>query len=169
VSEEKPTSLTAQEWGIPKAEWGEGPWQHEPDRVEFKHVGLPCLMVRGPMGSWCGYVAVSPGHPFHGKDYDTPDVEAHGGLTYASQCAGHICHVPEPGEPDDVWWFGFDTGHCWDIMPAMSARLKQLKVELPSFPPHTGNPLDGITQYRDMNYVRAEVERLAEQLAKVNL
>lgn len=145
---------------LSKAEWGPGPWQDEPDRVEFKHAGLPCLLNRGHLGNWCGYVAVPPGHPLHGHGYDDADVDVHGGLTYAGACQGHICHVPEPGEPDDVWWFGFDCGHCWDLSPAVNATMRKLgsrawrEIEL-----------DDV--YRDLPYVRRETESLAEQLAGV--
>jgi hypothetical protein len=132
-----------------KAAWGEGPWQTEPDRVEFEHSGLPCLLVRGPLGGWCGYAAVPPGHPLHGTPYNDVDVEVHGGLTYADRCQGHICHVPKPGEPDEVWWLGFDCGHYTDLLPGMTKyNFNQ----------------DGT--YRDVDYVRAETERLAEQLAE---
>lgn len=39
---------------IDKSAWGPGPWQDEPDRVEWEHAGLPCLMVRSrDLGQWC--------------------------------------------------------------------------------------------------------------------
>jgi hypothetical protein len=114
---------------IDKSKWGPGPWQDEPDRVLFEAHGFPCLIVRVPhSGHLCGYVAVPPGHPWHGKGYDdvrTKDGEwpdAHGGLTYAGACSGTICHVPKPGEPDDVWWLGFDHAHCGDSSPFDSMR-----------------------------------------------
>ncbi len=28
---------------LPKPAWGPGPWQAEPDRVEWTHAALPCL------------------------------------------------------------------------------------------------------------------------------
>lgn len=100
-----------------RSSWGPGPWDGEPDKVSWTDpaTGRPCLAVRNPVGAWCGYVAVDPGHPLHGQDYDVPDVVVHGGLTYAAYCregateAEGICHVPRPGQPHDVWWFGFDT------------------------------------------------------------
>src|SRR5438067_12443361 len=113
-----------------KRKWGPGPWQDEPDRVDFEHAGLPCLILRGPVGAWCGYAAVPPGHPLHGKgyselyDYETEsgiDIRVHGGLTYAGACSGDICHVPRLGEPDDVWWFGFDCSHAGDLAPESEA------------------------------------------------
>lgn len=72
------------------------------------------------MGTLCGYVAVPPSHPWHGVPYDNIDVSTHGGLTYSDSCDddGPICHVPSPGESDEVWWVGFDCGHCYDVMPA---------------------------------------------------
>jgi hypothetical protein len=152
---------------IDKSAWGDGPWQTEPDRVEWEHAGLPCLALRSEMGgNWCGYAAVLPGHPLHGTFDDDLDVHVHGGLTYANRCDGErICHVPKPGEPDDVWWFGFDCGHAWDIMPAMDARTRaygQRPIhEL--FPEGPGELLR--TMYRTLDYVQAETNRLAEQLA----
>jgi hypothetical protein len=146
-----------------KSTWGDGPWQTEPDRVEWRHAGLPCLALRGPHGNWCGYAAVPPGHPLHGKTYDAPDVEVHGGLTYADACAGAICHVAPPGEPDDVWWFGFDCGHCFDVMPGMNARLRAMG--------HNDDWLDNDllqATYRPFAYVEAEINRLADQLAALH-
>lgn len=131
------------------AAWGQGPWDDEPDRVDFEHAGRRCLMLRNlRLGHWCGYVAVPPGHPYYGKDYDGLDVEVHGGLTYADACAGDICHKAKPGEPDDLWWLGFDCGHFLDLVPFRhDSDLPEKEI------------------YRDVAYVRAECERLAEQLA----
>lgn len=160
---------------VDKSTWGDGPWQTEPDRIEWEHAGRPCLMVRNDrQGFWCGYAAVDPGHPFHGKHYDVPDAEVHGGLTYADACGGHVCHIPKPGQPDDVWWFGFDCGHYMDVAPAMEALLRELRSKEPvvanvvepmlkpsSDPWH--NPC-----YRTVAYVQAETNRLAEFLAGVD-
>lgn len=135
-----------------------GPWQTEPDREEFKHAGLDCLIQRGPMGAWCGYVAVTPTHKWYGRPYSTycegsdddPNVviNVHGGLTYSEFCGGSICHKTE-GD-DKAWWFGFDCGHAWDVIPSWEATL--------SMP-------DSV--YRDVDYVRNETKRLAEQLAAI--
>ena len=144
---------------IDKSTWGDGPWQTEPDRVEWVHAGLPCLALRNRLGNWCGYAAVPPGHALHGKHYDDVDVDAHGGLTYSDGCDGaRICHVPAPGEPADVWWFGFDCAHLGDISPGMDAyaRLR-------------GRPPLRFTEdsYKDLAYVQAETNSLAKQLAEV--
>ncbi len=72
----------------------EGPWESEPDRAQWvTKAGFHGLALRGPMGSWCGYVAVPAGHPWHGKDYQDEalaDVEVHGGLTFAETCQGRV-------------------------------------------------------------------------------
>ena len=135
---------------VDRSRFGRGPWDHEPeDRIEWRgEHGRPCLMVRSPMGAWCGYVAVEPGHPWHGKAHtELPEVEAHGGLSYHGPCVegGAICHVPADGEPDDVWWLGFDCAHSWDVVPSMAGFAS------------------ADSSYRDITEVRYEVERLADQ------
>lgn len=74
-----------------KSSWGAGPWQDEPDKKQWLDAttGLPCLIVRNvhASGVLCGYVGVPRGHPYYEKDYsDTPDLDVHGGLTYADKC-----------------------------------------------------------------------------------
>lgn len=131
--------------------WPKGPWDGEPDRVDFISHGLSCLLLRGPVGSWCGYVGVPEEHPAFGKDYEHIDVNIHGGLTYAAECRGHICHKPEPGMPEKVWWLGFDTAHCGDLSPGMLRHF---------------NGFDSDT-YKDVKYVEQETLELAEQLAEM--
>jgi hypothetical protein len=140
------------------AEFGEGPWLEEPDREEFRAQGLPCIIRRHKeLGFLCGYVAVPPGHPLHGMDcqaaYALARLRAHGdAVTYAQPCADDICHVPRPGEPDDVWWFGFHCGYGWDCIPQHGPWLgREPRLE----------------EYRDLAYVRSECEALALQLAAV--
>lgn len=137
-----------------------GPWHDEPDRVEFEHEGFPCLLLRN--SAWCGYVGVPPGHPWHGKNYDdvrTADGDwpsVHGGLTYSAACHGRICHVPKPGETDDVWWLGFDCAHSGDLV-AFDLYAEPLLPHEKSFyglSPDT---------YRNVDYVRRETECLAAQ------
>lgn len=149
------------EWRSPKygarerKQWGSGPWEHEPDHVQFKAHGFACMLHRNPMGAWCGYVGVPASHPYYEKDWDqVPDIDVHGGLTYAGKCQGELCHVPEPGEPDDIWWLGFDCSHCYDETPALSSRLKRFQA--------ASDLVFGI--YRDEAYVTDETTRLAQQL-----
>lgn len=127
--------------------WPAGPWDGEPDRVEFRHAGFPCLIVRQSMGHLCGYVGVPLGHPWHGKGYDDVPARAHGGLTYAEECGGEVCHVPAPGEPEDLWWLGFDCAHAGDLQPGA--------MRFYAYP--------GGEAYKTVDYVRAEALALATQ------
>lgn len=149
-----------------KRSWGPGPWQDEPDKEQYtdEATGLPCLVKRNRSGSLCGYVGVSESHPWFGKGYGEIDAEVHGGLTFSDFCqegdeAHTICHIPGPGEPDRVWWLGFDCAHHMDLSPAMSARSAELGFSRASAP-------CGET-YRTVGYVKAECAGLAAQIAAV--
>lgn len=142
-----------------RAEWGDGPWQHEPDKLQWKDeaTGLPCLIVRSPIGSLCGYVGVYSGHALYEKNYNDVNLDAHGGLTFSDHCheGGSICHLPEPGEPEP-WWFGFDTAHAGDFVPSM----RRFMMDMPKWRGEED-------RYRDVAYVREEVRLLAQQLKAV--
>lgn len=134
---------------VDKTGWGDGPWTNEPDRVDFEHAGFACLILRHQsLGHFCGYVGVPETHPAYKKDYDDVNVEVHGGLTYADVCGGHVCHVPKPGMPDNVWWLGFDCAHSCDLSPGMMR-----------YGFHESDT------YRTVGYVKNQVESLANQLA----
>lgn len=141
---------------VDKSTWGPGPWQIEPDKLQFTDAatGLPCLIVRNHSGALCGYVGVVEGHPWFGKDYDDIDATVHGGLSFADLCAvdgddtKHICHVPDEGEPHRLYWFGFDCAHAWDLAPAYRSLLYMER---------------GDESYRDLAYVRREIQGLARQ------
>lgn len=156
-----------EEYQVEKTGWPDGPWMTEPDRVSWRtKAGLPGLAVRNHFGAWCGYAAVSPGHPDYEKDYDAVPVEVHGGLTYAEHCQGHICHVPEPGESEEAWWLGLDCCHAWDYSPGLEATVASAAGRAMRFPGADllGNGLFHET-YRDLTYIQGEVESLAQQLA----
>ncbi len=145
---------------IDKSSWGDGPWQDEPDKKQWQDVktGYPCLIVRGHSGALCGYVGVTDGHPLFQKDYDQPSISVHGGLTFGGFCQSGeteskgICHKPGPGEPDHVWWFGFDCAHSGDETPYIRSLF------LNKYFPYEH------TTYKDLKYVENEVRNLAAQL-----
>lgn len=211
---------------IDKSGWGEGPWQSEPDKMQWQHEAtrLPCLIVRGPMGALCGYVGISEAHPAHGLSYDgTPDeehraymeslraglrgkfgdheitkkaimdlperpkvtpigerlegIDVHGGLSFAggyierADPSSGICHVPAAGEPDTVWWFGFDCCHAFDLAPKLALHRKEMDALLPA-PPRLLADIERAhlkDVYRDIPYVQAEVASLAKQLAAIRV
>jgi hypothetical protein len=68
-----------------------------------------------------------------------------------------ICHLPAPGEPDHVWWLGFDCAHAGDFSPAYTRHGEHAI-------PCSWNA-SGYEEYRDQAYVQAEVRSLARQLA----
>lgn len=70
-------------------------------------------------------------------------LRAHGGITYSGH--GFSVKLMTPRNRR-VWWFGFDTAHYGDFVPKMASELSR-----------SG-------EYRDLEYVRKEVESLAEQL-----
>lgn len=165
---------------VDKTSWGDGPWQQEPDRAEWRDdaTGLACLARRSPGGgNWCGYVAVPPGHAWHGKDYDDieDEVDVHGGLTFCGPCMPHVCtggeqelrevvcHTPQAGEPDDVWWLGFDCHHFRDIAPAFQARMRELDIEIPGTAGFAHETYG--ESYKPLAYVRSECAHLAAQAA----
>lgn len=157
---------------MPKELWGDGPWQTEPDRLEWRDAfsGLPCLIVRNAVGALCGYVGVPPGHPWHGKNYDDVDAQAHGGLTYSAACDGPICHVPAPGEPADVWWLGFDCAHFMDLVPVSVAnrRSRPISFQMAAVERQWSKEAAQLgvqDTYRDIEYVKVECAYLALQAA----
>lgn len=161
-----------------RAKWPSGPWDGEPDKVQWKDeaTGLVCLANRHPRsGNWCGYVGVPPGHRLHGVGYEDvritppegtednwPDV--HGGLTFSDKCSESdapcrgICHIPAPGDPDDVWWLGFDCAHSGDASPDDYRREQEANG---AYPWGVGDKT-----YKSLGYVKAECRSLAAQIAR---
>lgn len=149
------------DYKVDKTGWDDGPWMTEPDRVQWTHAGFACLVLRHPRhGFFCGYVAIDVAHPFYGKHplrEDLP-IDTHRGLNYGAKCDGLICHVPEPGMPDDVWWLGFDLGHVWDIAPGLDARLERSL----GLQPIRSDIFK--QQYRTIDYAKRATEELADEL-----
>jgi len=124
-----PVDPTAFLW-CDRSLWPPGPWDGEPDFREFRHMGLPCIVCRGAMGGWCGYLGVPPGHVWHGKHQEEIDRSAAAEfpyeLSYASPCSLLICHTPAPGEPEDVWWMGFDLQRAGDYTPDVAMMMQRV-------------------------------------------
>jgi hypothetical protein len=149
---------------IDKSEWARGPWTDEPDAMQWSDpaTGLPCLIVRAALGNLCGYVGVTPGHPAYGVGWAKLNYTAHGGINFAESCSGEpgtgVCHLPSKGEPDKVWWIGFDCAHGFDVLP-FGATLAEGIVR------RTGRGGRGYDHtYKDIEYVKRQCARLAQQL-----
>lgn len=162
----KVAAVMVETW-IEKDNWGDGPWQTEPDRVLWRHNGIVCLALRHVRwGNWCAYVGVGPDHPYHRhSESDVPEAvqeAAHGGLTFAGECMDddrpmreRVCHVPEPGEADELWWFGFDCAHGFDLAPGMVAFEREH-----GFP----EPPSGYKTYKPLPWVKERITEMAEGL-----
>ncbi|WP_017602237.1 hypothetical protein [Nocardiopsis lucentensis] len=127
------------------------PWTTGLDRDQWtdKHTGLLCLAVRGPLGAWCGYVAVPTGHPWHGLAFhDLPRIDVHKGVNYAADGDEDI--TSGAGQPDGRWWIGFSCDHIGDLVPASYERMGELAQVMCE------------DTYRDLGYVRREINALAE-------
>lgn len=153
------------EFKIDRTNWTAGEWDDEPDRIEWREQGVPCLMSRNRMGAWCGYVGVTKKHKWHGQSYSVPydapedtdrsieAVSVHGGLTYSDSCRGHLCHIPVDGEDPDVWWLGFDCGHDGDLIPGIAAIMPKLPGLFRDY-----------ETYKNANYVKQEIKELVRQV-----
>ena len=111
-------------------------WETEPNHVEWTYAGYKCSIKRHPvMLHLCGYVTVPEGHICHSDDARSPTIES-------LRVHGGVTFAKN-GE------IGFDCAHCDDLVPLFIAQ----------------NPLwmRGNT-YRNITFVKAEVESLADQL-----
>ena len=169
------------EWSIPKKDWPPGPWHDEPDELKWvdPETGYSCLLLRGPSGSWCGFVGIPEGHPLYGVAYSEPAklpfllvlnllrINGHAFL-YREEavkgtatpenflsCHGGITYTSDSrgDDNDGRWWFGFDCAHAFDLMPYHEASFSK-KPELRSTE----------DVYRDLEYAKTECACLAEQL-----
>lgn len=135
--------------------WPPGPWDDEPDRLDFWESGFSCRLVRGGFGAWCGYISVPKKHPWYGRSCSQLDalhsdvLQVHGGVTYASANAPAFGE----GEAPRFWWIGFDAGHAFDIAPGLLALGLEPFPDCEPF--HSG--------YRDVAYMQAETIGLARQ------
>ena len=103
-------------------------------RHQWEYKGFQCEVKRGVLWNWNGYVKVGRDHPDFGKDADE---------LQAIAIHGGIAYSREDG------LIGFDHAHVTrDRIPGYS-HMETLGRGLP---------------YTSMDQVKAEVERLADQL-----
>jgi|SRR5690606_13170249 len=129
-----------------KENWGDGPWQNEPDDLRFEHLGFLCILKRIPLhGCWCGYVRIPDLHPWFTDDLDTSNILVHGGITFT----GHL-----PGEPKEECYIfvGFDCAHGGDLSPTWSR-----------------GPFEGRGTYKDIKYATQEIKSLASQACEAGV
>jgi len=133
------------------------PWDLEPvGPHEVEESGLRCVVVRGPMGAWCGYVEVPKGHPFFGlksggfmRDENAIDaLDVHGGVTYAGR---GVDGMKEGTIGEGRWYIGFDASHWGDLIPLLVEQSSAFS--------------DG--DYRTLDYMLREARCLARQIVRV--
>jgi len=117
-------------------------WLSEPNRLEFEHAGLRCLILRDKFLFLGGYVGLPPEHPYFEKHFRDMDVKAHGGLTFSGRGDGER-------RTKGLWWVGFYCDRPGDRVPSRE------------FPDRGGEV------YRNIEYVQNEVKKLAEKLAEL--
>lgn len=128
------------------------PWLDEPTFEQGVLGDLPYVLLRAhERDMWRGYVAVPPGHPYHGLDLLDLDLDVHGGVTWTDD------HYPGLDSGGPLWWIGFDCAHGWDYVPSMAER---------SYEPGDRCFGNGPECYRTIDYARRECERLADQIMR---
>lgn len=145
----------------------------------------------GALCGYVGVAPGHPAYGRDYTDELVSGLRVHGGLTFADRCqpvgVGHggaardrellrsgarvlpgvdvdewrVCHVPAPGEPDDVHWFGFDCAHAWDLVPGMNALSRRMGGL------YATTAREEREVYLDLAYVRGECRDLAAQLARI--
>lgn len=119
-----------------RREMRDGPWHGEPDLVEFQHAGMSCLAERSRNGTWCGYVELPADHPWRGIIGDLSRGNVHGG----------ICRIRPRRGALDAEFVGFECDH----------------VDLDDLIPSHPSTHASYSEYRDLAFVREDVERMAE-------
>lgn len=111
------------------------------------------------LGYRCGYVGVPKGDPLYGMQYDDEifdSVDVHGGLNFSD--------TRKFVTSDDLWFFGFDCGHCGDAIDKTTEEgKKHLNREPPSF---YNFLLEG--HVWTLDEVITESESLSNQLANLS-
>lgn len=126
-------------------------WEHEPDMAIYEFYGLPCIAIRHPhLKHWCGYVGLPEGHRYHNTDPFEINVDVHGGWTWSKE------ELPvDEQTKEHYWWIGFDCNHAWDLAPNI-AVLEQ-EIGIPN--------VEG-REYRNLEFVKNELKRAAQQLCE---
>jgi hypothetical protein len=167
---------------LPKSQWGKGPWQDEPDHLEWddQETGLRCMIEREIyFGTLCGYVGIGPTHPAYEIHHDGASFEEaklYRESLRANLFSGNVVTRPEPipgvGEivhsikvhggltfsgkivdGSTLWYFGFDCCHAFDVMPFRWKEFDDVRKKS-----------NFKIEYRTIDYVKGECHELARQL-----
>lgn len=144
-----------------RALYGPGPWDGEPDRVEFAHetesircgpdfrrhnINIPCVIHRRPDGAWAGYVQL----PAMSHAPALASFHVHGGISFY---AVSDCYPWLPQLPKGAGWIGFDCAH---------PGFHHDQIPMAQIPKRGPQMI-----YRDVAFVTAEARKLAEQVGRL--
>lgn len=143
----------------------------EQEKIAEAHVGyrvekvftvgdIVCVIVGTSIGHRCGYIGVDRGHPLHGMHFDDlrqEGISVHGDWTYeGSSERGYPIRLER-----DVWWIGFDCGHCNDgrdlglirdlNSPSVSAHLEAMEQRYPT-----------CNEVRSVGYLELEIRKAVQ-------
>jgi hypothetical protein len=135
--------------------WGQGEWVDEPDQVFAEYKNIKCKLLRHLfLGHFCGYVMLPVDHPWIKLNPFKLDCYVHGGITYGR-------------DEGDGYWLGFDCAHAWDLIPANSKIMEDVKEEMkekfPNFPSSYQE------SYKNLAFVIAECQNLADQVLEAQI
>ena len=131
----------------------------------FEYKGFPCVVVMQAMCFRTGYVGIPKGHALYGKEYDSVDIDCHGGLTYSRD------YLVDQSDKD-VWWIGYDTGHYLDGHDVEAAR------ELFKDYPETLKMIESLKSYHatyadypgaTLAYCEMECRKIVDQILEMDV
>lgn len=132
---------------------------------EWNHAGFDCGVIMREMDGVkyhrCGYVRVLEKHPLFNvflRDFykltnsdDIYLVDVHGGITFSGKFK----------DDDEGWWIGFDCAHLGDRKhPDYEKWEEENGMNI---------GIDWNAQFRDLDYVVKETNKLAEALSRCKL
>ena len=125
-------------------------------------VGLTAYVVAVDVGYYNGYVEIPKEHKLYGvkyRDFDY-DFNVHGGVTFTG-----TTYVD--GIDENVWLIGFDCNHAWDNLDVeeMEQYFDGISEEVEEYNRIFRN-ISSSSIFRDLDYVTAECESLAEQIGE---
>lgn len=103
----------------------------------------------------------------------TPEdvIRVHGGLTWANPIGSLVMPEAVKVAHPDLWLFGFDCGHAFDLSPQMDALMRRIMPAWHTLEKDHRQAMRAGTDYsevyRDLAYVTEEVNNMAAQLALV--
>jgi len=124
---------------------------------DLMYKGVRCVVLGLKMGHRCGYVAIPTDSEKYSEDYNSIDIECHGGLTYGCVDNKYPVETKTP-----TAWIGFDCAHCWDkrdidLMRELGADDKYIDMMTQMFE-------DPYAEVRTAEYCEEECKRIVDQI-----